>query len=204
MAVKAARLHSGPGATAWILVCERACSVTFRAWDASRDKGHMSFFCEGREDRSWCSKQDAQSHTHRAHPHTYSVEDKTLTALVQWCATARVQPPFRWHGCCERSEGEHHSHRTEPQEEQSGRCRRRCTCSRTAGKGSDVQEVCVQGRVFAVTANVASQSRLQSGPRQLFWQGAFRFLCSFSCVLLESAHSGYVAPCRNRLALFDF
>ena len=35
------------------------------------------------------------------------------------------------------------------------------------------------GRVFAVTADVASQSRLQSGRRQLFWQGAFWFLCNF-------------------------
>ena len=26
---------------------------------------------------------DMQSHTHRAHPHTHSVEDKTLTTLVQ-------------------------------------------------------------------------------------------------------------------------
>ena len=43
---------------------------------------------------SWCSKQDAQSHTHRAHPHTHSVADKTLMTLVQWCVTARVQPPF--------------------------------------------------------------------------------------------------------------
>ena len=27
---------------------------------------------------SWCSKQDARPHTHRAHPHTRSVEDKNL------------------------------------------------------------------------------------------------------------------------------
>ena len=32
---------------AWILVCERACSVTPRAWDVSRDKVHVSWFNEG-------------------------------------------------------------------------------------------------------------------------------------------------------------
>ena len=47
MAVKAERLHSGPGATAWILVRNRARSVTFRAWDASRDKVLVSWFNEG-------------------------------------------------------------------------------------------------------------------------------------------------------------
>ena len=30
------------------------------------------------------------------------------------------------------------------------------------------------------------------------------FLCYLSCVLPEKAHSGYVAPCENRVALFDF
>ena len=91
----------------------------------------------------------------------FSFEDKTLTTLVQWCVAAGVQPLARLHGCCDRSEGEHLPHQTRPPPQQSGRCRSRCTCSRTAGKGSDVQEVCVQGRVFAVTANVASQSRLK-------------------------------------------
>ena len=94
---------------------------------------------------SWCSKQDAQSHTHRAHPHTHSVEDKTLPVSFQWCVTARVQPPFRWHGCCERSEGKHLPHYTVPGRQQSGRCRRFCSCRRPAGNGFDVQEVCVQG-----------------------------------------------------------
>ena len=145
-----------------------------------------------------------RSRTQIAYNLTYSVEDKTLTAPFQWCVAAGVQPVVRLHRCCDRSEGERHSHRTEPRKQQSGRRRRRCTCRRTAGNGFDVQEVCVQERVFAVTANVASQSRLQSGPRQLFWQGAFRFLCSFSCVLSENAHSGCVAPCQNRMALFDF
>ena len=31
------------------------------------------------------------------------LKDETLTSLVQWCATARVQPLLRWHGFCERS-----------------------------------------------------------------------------------------------------
>ena len=47
MAVKAERLHSGPIAPAWIPVRKHARSVTFRAWDASRDKGHMSCFTKG-------------------------------------------------------------------------------------------------------------------------------------------------------------
>ena len=54
--------------------------------------------------------------------------------------------------------------------------------------------------VFAVTANVASRSPLHSGCRQLFWQYAFLFLCNLSIVLPENAHSGYVAPCQNRVA----
>ena len=40
-------MKAGPGATAWILVCERACSVTSRALDVSRDKVHMSCFTKG-------------------------------------------------------------------------------------------------------------------------------------------------------------
>ena len=79
VAMKAEQLHSGPGATAWILVCERACGVTSRALDVSREQVHVSCVCEGREDMSWCSKQDVQSHTHRAYPHAHSVEEKTLT-----------------------------------------------------------------------------------------------------------------------------
>ena len=88
MAMKAEQFRSGPGAIARILVCERARSVTPRALDVSRDKVHVSLFNEGREDMSWCSKRDAQSHTNCLHPHTHSIEDKTLTALFQWCATA--------------------------------------------------------------------------------------------------------------------
>ena len=110
-------------------------------------QGSRVIFDEGREDMSWCSKQDVQSHTHRAYPHAHSLEEKTLTALIQWCATARVRPPFRWHGCCERSEGEHHSHRTVPQEEQSGRCWRHCTRRSFEGNGFEftmsVQGTCL-------------------------------------------------------------
>ena len=127
------------------LVCERTRSVTPRALVVSRDKVHVSCFDEGRQDMSWCSKQDARSHTHRLLPHTHSLEDKTLTALVQWCATARVQPLFRWHGCCERSQGEHHSDPTVPRQEQGGRCRRFCTCRRLEGNGFDVFTMSAQG-----------------------------------------------------------
>ena len=163
----------------------------------------------------WCSKQDSQSHTHRAYPHTHFYADKTLTMLVQWCVTAGVQPLVRQHGCCDRSEGEHHSHRTGPERQQSGRCRRRCTCRRTAGKGFDLQEVCVQGRLFAVTANVASQSRLRSGPRQLFfgrvrsgffclWFGGKRSLMSVSRESRADCCQVVVAQCQNQTGLFEF
>ena len=88
--MKAEQFRCGPGAIAWILVCERARSVTPRAWDVSRDKVHVSWFNEGREDVSWCSTQDSQSHTHRLHP----IEDKTLTSLFQWCATSTRAATF--------------------------------------------------------------------------------------------------------------
>ena len=94
---------------------------------------------------SWCSKQDAQSHTHRAHPHTHSVEDKTLTSLVQWCWTARVQPLARKHGFCERSQGKHLPHSTALERQQSGRCRRRCPRRSFEGNGFDVFTMSVQG-----------------------------------------------------------
>ena len=40
-------MHSGLGAIAWILVSERACNVTSRALDVSRDKVLMSCFSRG-------------------------------------------------------------------------------------------------------------------------------------------------------------
>ena len=85
MAVKGEQLCSVPGAIAWIHVSERACSVTSRALDVSRDKVLVACFYEGREDMSWYSEQDAQSHTHCVHPHTHFLADKTSTTLVQWC-----------------------------------------------------------------------------------------------------------------------
>ena len=105
MAVIAELFQSNPsGATIGTLVCERACSMTSRAWDVSRDKVLVSCFYKGREDMSWHSEQDAQPHIHCAHPPTHFLADHMLTALVQWCGTARVQPLARWHGCCERSQ----------------------------------------------------------------------------------------------------
>ena len=71
LAMKAEQFRSGPGATSWILVCERARSVTPRTLDVFREKVHVSYFFEGREDMSWCTMQDAQSHTNCAHPHTH-------------------------------------------------------------------------------------------------------------------------------------
>ena len=96
-------------------------------------------------DRHWRGNLDMQSYTHRAYPHTHYHADKTLTILVQWCVTARVQPLARKHGFCERSQGKHLPHRTVAGRQQSGRCRRHCTCRRPAGNGFNVQEVCVQG-----------------------------------------------------------
>ena len=51
--MKAEQFDCGPGAIARILVCERARSVTPRALDVSRDKVHVSWFNEGREDMSY-------------------------------------------------------------------------------------------------------------------------------------------------------
>ena len=36
----------------------------------------MTWFDEGSEDKSWCSKKDAQSHTHCSHPHTHFLAEK--------------------------------------------------------------------------------------------------------------------------------
>ena len=44
MAVKAEQLCSGPGAITWIHASERACIVTSRALDVSRDKGFGVMF----------------------------------------------------------------------------------------------------------------------------------------------------------------
>ena len=116
---------------------------------------------------SWCSKQDAQSHTHRAHPHTHSVEDETLTSLVQWCATARVQPPFRCHGCCERSEGKRHSHRAQSLRQQSGRCRRFCSCRSFEGNGFDVFTMSVQGMCLSLPNMSLHSEGVNSWRRQV-------------------------------------
>ena len=101
-----------------------------------------------------------------------------------------MQPLARWHGCCERLKGEHLPHHTEPLRQLRGRCRRRCTCRRPAGNGSDVQEVC-SGRVFAVKTNVALQSHVKSWRRQLVGQCALR-------LELESRYSELIHKERNR------
>ena len=135
MAVKAEQVHSRPGAITWIFVSERACSVTSRALDVTRDKVLVTCFYVGREDKYWYVEQDAQSHTRCACPHTLFLADKTLTALVQWCGTARMQPLARWHRCCERSQGEHLPHQADAdaQQQQSGRCLRHCVRRCVAG-----------------------------------------------------------------------
>ena len=84
---------------AGIRVDRRPCGVTSRALEVYRDKVLVSWLYERREDKSWYSQPDSQSHTHWAHPHTHFHADKTLTTLVQWCVTARMQPPVRQHGC---------------------------------------------------------------------------------------------------------
>ena len=121
----------------FFLVCERARGVTHRA-------SRVMFL---RSERGHVLLQQAGlpvSHKLRASSHAF-LRRRTLTTLVQWCVTAGVKPPFRWHGCCDRSEGERHSHRTRSQRQQGGRWRRCCTCRRLEGNGFDVQEVCVQG-----------------------------------------------------------
>ena len=149
----------------------------------------MSCFYEGREDMSWCSKQDAQSHTHRAHPHTHSVEDKTLTSLVQWCWTGRVQPldheanALTEHaGCCERSEGEHHSHNTEPVQEQSGRRRRRCPRRSFEGNGFDVFTMSVQGMCLLLPKMSLHMVRTV-GVVRLLWSLCLRLQCCYNDVV---------------------
>ena len=104
----------------------------------------VTFFEEGKADRSWCSKQDAQSHTNCAHPYTHVLADRTLTALVQRC----VQRLARRHGCCERSPGEHIPHRSAPQLQQRGGCWRRCTGRRLACNGFSLWEQVFPGVCF--------------------------------------------------------
>ena len=90
------------------------------------------------------SKQDYPSHTNCAHPHTHFLADKILTALVQWCVTARVQSLARWHRCCDRSQDEHLPHLPGPPRQQSGRRRRHCSRTSCEGNGFDVCSVVVQ------------------------------------------------------------
>ena len=132
MAVKAEQFQSSPSeATVWIPVCERACSVTSRALDVSRDKVFGVMFLQR-------VRGHYPSHKKCTHPHTHFLADKILTALVQWCVTARVQSLARWHQCYDRSQGEHLPHLPEPRRQQCGRCRRRCTRKIPAGNGFDV------------------------------------------------------------------
>ena len=110
------------------------------------------------------------------HPHTLFLADKTLTILVQWCVAAGFCAAELVIAAVIDQKANATLTEAEPLRQRSGRCGRRCTCRRTAGKGFQVQEVCVQGRVFAVTANVASQSRLQRCRPQLVVQRALRLL----------------------------
>ena len=106
---------------------------------------HVMFFTKGERTLHDAASR-TRSRTHIARILTrIPLNTKLLTRLVQWCATARVQPVVRLHGCCERSEGEHHSHQTDPDLEQSGRRRRHCTRRRLEGNGFDVFTMSVQG-----------------------------------------------------------
>ena len=150
---------------------------------------------------SWCSKQDSQSHTSCAHPHTHFLADKILTALVQWCVTARVQPLARWHGCCDRSQGEHLPHQTRSLEQQSGGRRRHSSRKIPGGNGFDVQEVCVPGHVLLVSTDVVLHSGVSSERRQVIVQ----FVCAASVFSLLSRREAFtrvkvgVARFQNRL-----
>ena len=71
MAVEVEHLHSGPGAIAWILVCERAHSVTPFALDVSPNKINISFL---RRERGHVLVQQAGravAHTSRASSHSF-------------------------------------------------------------------------------------------------------------------------------------
>ena len=77
-----------------------------------------------------------------------------------------------------------------------------------------MQEVCVQERVFAVSANVASQSRLKSGLVNFFgrvrsvffclWFGGKRSLMSVSWELRAGCSQVDVAQCQNQTGLIEF
>ena len=145
MAVKAEKLCSGPGAITWIHASDRACSVTSRALDVSRDKVLVLCIYERKEDKSWFSKQTPSRTQNCAHPHTHSMHTKIRP---HWCSgvcvTARMQSLARWHRCCDRSQGEHLPHLPEPQRQQCGRRRRHSSRRGPAGNGSDVYAVLVQ------------------------------------------------------------
>ena len=71
--MKVEQLHSGLGAIAWILVSERACNVTSRALDVSRDKVFVSCFlkrgertCPGAANRTRSRTQIARTFTRMA------------------------------------------------------------------------------------------------------------------------------------------
>ena len=137
-------------------------------------------------------------HTHRAYPRTHFHADKTLSTLVQWCVTGRVQPLFRWHGCCDRSQGKHLPHRTVHERQQSGRCRRCCTCRSFAGNDFDVQEVCVQG-----ACSVSPQMLLHGVVCRV---GVVNLWCSMRCgfcdIVCGSNGKVYSFLCRGNCARF--
>ena len=107
------------------------------------------------------------------------------------CVTGRVQPLARWHRCCERSLGERHTDEAQSRMQQSGRCRRRCSCKSPAGNGSDVQEVCVQG--------VCLLSKQMSLYKVVSRVGVFKLLCSvrsfFFVILLVAWRKTFTQVC---------
>ena len=162
MAVKAEQVCSGPVAITWMHVSERACCVTSRALDVSRDKVLVSCFYERKEDKSWFSKRDSQSHKICAHLHTHFHSYKKNRP--HWCS-----------GVCV-CDGTNLPHQADAQPQQSGRCRRHCTRRGPAGNGSDVYAVLVLDICLFFNTKVASQNRLKSVRHQLVRQCALRLL----------------------------
>ena len=103
------------------------------------------------------------------------------------CVTACVQPLARWHGCCERSQGEHLPHRTDARQQQSGRCGRRCTCKSPAGNGFGVNCIFFQSTCFLLPQMSRYTVVLAAGVVRLLCNVCVCCFCFFFC--LEEKHS---------------
>ena len=138
----------------------------------------LAWVLAGMQDSNPDVASRTRSRTHIARIVTrIAVEDKSLTILVQWCVGSRRAATCAFARVLVTDhKAKRHSHRTGPLQQQSGRTPAPLHLQTHCRQGFDVQEVCVQGVWFAVTANVASQSRLKSWRRQLVVQCALRLL----------------------------